>query len=446
MKTLVSITVSALIVLSLPGMARIAHAQEVVVENDSGVGARAMGMGGAQIAAVEDVTAVLYNPAALTRVKQLEVQLGLNAMKRKVDTTLKSTLGNGTTSVLTDYSGLGTIGLAYPVPTNRGSLVFGIGYNRVKDFAGRLEIDGYNDYLRGDQIGESIEEGGLGIFSLAGAVDISPNVSVGASLDIWIGDYKRDNRNLINDVSESYSQLDITGIEDEISAWSFKPAILYFKDKFRFGAYARLPMTFHIKEYNYSEGYSRSDSEYFKLYEIIDPSSEFTDDDYTYSDHMSYKIKAPMQIGFGVSWGTPGRNCIALDLIHENWTQAKIEYSWDYEQEPNYFRDKYRSVLKWRVGIEKSLPFFNTVGRIGYLRNPLVFKGPRGYENETQIISVRNERDFITLGLGKQFDESLRLDVGYAYGFWSQKESPRVDEENRSRVYVSITYRMPSEQ
>ncbi len=340
-------------------------------------------------------------------------------------------------------SGLSSIGIAYPVPTERGSLVFAVGYNRVKDFAGSLKIDGYNDYLSGDQKGESIEEGGLGIVSLAGAVDITPHISVGAALDIWFGNYRRDDRMLLTDDAESYSQLDISGTDDDISAWSFKPAIHYHKDNFRFGAYARLPMTFHIKEYWYKESYDRSDGEYFRLREIIDPSSEFTYDDETGADHLNYQIKAPIQMGFGVSWGKPGISCIALDLVYDNWTQANIEYPSDYLQEPNYFRDKYRSTLNWRVGLEKKLPFFNSVGRLGYMRQPLLFKGPRGYEAGEPRISVTNERDFITVGFGKNFDRSLGMDIGYTYGLWTQEETPREDEENRSRVYVSITYRTP---
>ena len=150
-----------------------------------------------------------------------------------------------------------------------------------------------------------------------------------------------------------------------------------------------------------------------------------------------------MQIGFGVSWGTPGRNSMAFDLIYENWTQAKLEYPSDYMPEPNYFRDKYRSALSWRVGVEKKLPFFNSVGRLGYMRQPLLFKGPRGYEAGEPRISVTNERDFITVGFGKNFDRSLGMDIGYTYGLWTQEETPREDEENRSRVYVSITYRTP---
>ena len=74
------------------------------------------------------------------------------------------------------------------------------------------------------------------------------------------------------------------------------------------------------------------------------------------------------------------------------------------------------------------------------MRRPLTFKGPRGYNAETPPISVTDERDFITFGIGKRFDESFNLDIGYTHGFWSQDESPREDEENRYRIYVSLTH------
>jgi len=435
------ITVAFLTVL-FAGMANSGFAQEVVVENNTPVGARAVGMGGTGIAGANDLTALFYNPAALARIDRLEVQFGLNMLRRSIDTGQKSSIGTEHAEANTDYSGLGTIGVAYPVPTDRGSLVLGIAYNRVKDFSGTIQIDGYNDYLVGQQTGESIEEGGIGILSFGGAVDVSPNVSVGASIDIWLGDYKRDNRSLLNDDTAPYSQLDITGSDDEISAWSFKPSILYFTDKFRFGAYARLPMTFHIEESYYSEGYSRDDGDYFGLYEFIDPTSQHTDDDVTYTDNLNYKVKAPMQIGLGFAWGTPGKKSMAVDVIYENWTQAKLRYPADYLPEPSYFRDKYRSALNWKVGAEHELPFFDVVGRIGYMREPILFKGPRGYESNEPLISVENERDFITFGLGKEFDRSLRVNVGYAHGIWTQKETPREEEENRNSVFFSVIYNM----
>jgi len=428
----------------LGGAARDAGAQEVVVENNVGVGARSMGMGGTGIAAADGLTALIYNPAALARVKRLEVQFGLDFLRRGIDTRLKSSTGTGKASETTDYTGLGTIGFAYPVPTERGSLVFAVGYNRVKDFNGSMRIEGYNDFLKGHQTGEAVEEGGIGILSFGGAVDVSPHVSVGASFDIWLGDYKRDNRNLLNDYKNPYSQLDFSGADDEITAWSLKPSILYFDDGFRLGAYARLPMTYHIEESYYQEGYSRDDGEYFGLYQLIDPNSPFNDADATYTDNLTYKIKAPMQLGFGLAWGVPGKNCLAFDMVYENWTQAKLRYPADYVPEPNYFRDKYRSALKWMVGVEKELPVLNVVGRMGYMHDPVLFRGPRGYEPSEPRVEVENDREFITLGFGKRFDESLSLNVAYAHGFWSQRETPREEEDSRDHLYVSLVYRMQS--
>ncbi len=417
-------------------------AQEPVVGNDTGIGARAMGMGEAQIAASNDVTALMHNPAALARIDKLQAQFGINMLRRKMSATLRSTDHERKTTATTDYTGLGTAGLAYPVPTERGSLVLGVGYNRAKDFAGSLKINGYNDDLNGWQKGESVEEGGVGVLSLGGAVDVAPNLSVGLSLDFWFGEYQRDNRALLNDYDDPYSQLDFTGADDDITAWSLKPGVLYFKDAFRFGAYARLPMTFHIDEYFYSEGYSRDDGGYFSLYERIDPTSPFNDVDYTYVDKLKYEIKVPMKYGLGVSYGTPGERLVAFDLEYVNWTQAKLKYPSDYAPEPNYFRDKYNSSLAWKVGLEHRLPFFGLSGRAGYIRDPRVFEGPRGYDYDAYEVKTTNERDFVTFGLGKRFDKSLSLDAAAVWGLWSYREGPREDEDDRFRLFLALTYHM----
>jgi len=436
------------VILPLIVLSHTSYAQEIVTDNDFVAGARAMGMGGAQIAASQDITAVIHNPAALARLRNIEAQLGFVLLQREVKTNLKSNFVNGYGSTIDNYTGLGTFGVAYPVPTVRGSLVFALAYNRVKDFSGIFKLDDYNDYAfeqdgdtwPGNEKNEITEAGGLGVFSFAGAVDVSPNVSLGASVDIWTGSYSIDNRLLRNDSPGEVSWLDITGGEDNITALSFKPSILYFNDNFRFGAFVRFPMTFHIEQKNYEEYYSRNDGYFFNIHSNIDPYSGadyFDDSDYY---RASYKIKAPIQLGLGFSLGEPGKHCIALDVVYENWEEAEFGDEYD----PYYFREKYRTVLNWRMGIEQNIPFLKTVGRIGYLRQPETFKGPRGDIIEEPTIDVLNERDFLTFGFSKNFDESFRLDVGYAHGFRSIKEGAREDKETRDKLYLTINYSLPN--
>jgi hypothetical protein len=204
------------------------------------------------------------------------------------------------------------------------------------------------------------------------------------------------------------------------------------------------PMTFNIEENYYREGYSRRDGGYFQLYEAIDPTSPFNDgDDYTYSGKMSYKVKAPMQFGLGIALGRPGGSMVAFDVNYENWKQAKLEYPSDFAQEPNYFLDKYRAATTWKIGVEQPIPVLGGVIRAGYMRHPLTFVGPRTGEDGAPLVEVSNDRDYLTLGIGKQFDQSFGIDVGYTRGFWTTKENPRSDEESRDNVFVAITWRGP---
>lgn len=422
-------------------------AQEPISDGNIVSGARALGMGGAQIAAVNDVTAVVHNPAALARLENIEIQMGLNMLKKGLKTNLQSPDSWGSGSADENLTALGTFGIAYPLPTDRGSLVISLAYNRVKDFTGMFRNDFYDKYAFQTDIEdwdgfvteENIEKGGLNVLSFAGAVDVSSNVSFGISFDVWTGNYKVEKRFLLNnfegadgvqDTGDEESWLDVIGGEDDISAWSFKPSVLYFTDSFRFGAYIRMPMTFRINQNNYENYYTSNTGYFFPIHESSMPDS---------SDYYgtSYKIKAPMQLGIGASFGQPGRQCLALDMVYDNWKEAEDE---DF---PYYFRDKYRPSLSWRIGAEQHIPLLNVIARVGYLNQPVNFKGPREDYFGAPMIDVENNRDYVTFGLTKQFDDSFQVDFGYARGFWRVKEGYRQDKISRDSIYASITYRMP---
>ncbi len=178
---------------------------------------------------------------------------------------------------------------------------------------------------------------------------------------------------------------------------------------------------------------------YYQLHSNVDP---YYDEEHFYEDgavwnKYSYEIKAPLQFGVGFSLGRPGWRSIAVDMIYEDWKKAEDK---DF---PYYFTDKYRTATSFRIGAEHPLPFAGVVGRIGYYRQPLRFKGPREDYSGAPAIDFENERDWLTLGVSVPLDESFRVDIGYARGYWRIEEGLRSDKETRDQIYASVVYRMP---
>jgi long-subunit fatty acid transport protein len=439
---------AAIFILALFSIINCSLAQEIVTTGDLVPGTRALGMGGAQIAAVNDLSAVIHNPAALARLKRIEFQLGMTRLDREISSSLSTSGATLDGSASKTYTGVTSAGFAYPVPTEQGSLVLAIAYNRVKDFSGLFHLYGYNESAfdldaevwGGYETYETLEEDGMGVFSFAGAIDVSPRVSVGASIDVWTGGYVLDRRVLRNDYDGAVSWLDITGGEDTISAVSFKPSILYFTEKFQLGAFMRFPMSFKIEQNNYEEYYSRNDGFYFNVNENLTPSTggDWLDD--ASSSSYNYDIKAPLQLGTGIALGTAGKRQFAADILYENWEEAEFEDEYD----PYYFSTSYRSTLSWRVGYEQGLPKSNAVARIGYMSLPVSFEGPRSSDPRDPTIKFDNTRDYLTLGVSVWLDDSFLVDIGYAHGFMKQTEGSRIDEETHNRVAATLTYRLPS--
>ena len=433
----------AMVLLVSGGGYRVA-AQEIVTDNNIVPGTRALGMGGAQIAGANDATAAFSNPAALARISEFNFNLSVARLDRKIDSTLASSGFNANGSASDDNIALGSIGVAYPIPTTQGSLVFALAYNRVQNYTGRFYLSGFNNQAfvtdteiwGGFQTEEIVEDGGMGVVSFAGAVDVSPNISLGLGIDVWDGNYTIEKRVLRNDFDGQVSWLDIIGGEDNLSGWSLKPSVLYFRDQLRLGAFLRLPMTFKIEQDNYEDYYSRNDGNYFMLHENINPNSGYDFLDSSDAWIKNYKIKAPMQLGAGISLGEPGVRSIAADVIYENWSNAEF----DDEYDPYYFSDKYRSSIGWRIGAEYMLPGIGTVLRAGFMHQPLAFKGPRVSAAGEPVIEVDNERDYVTFGLSQNIDPTLRIDLGYAHGFFSTIEGGRTDDETQNRFYAALNY------
>ncbi len=414
-------------------MAFSASGQEMVVGNEAWAGARASGMGGAYAAVADDISAIVYNPAGLAQMRRVEWNLAIGALSAKESSTLKSTVGSpsvSTANASMSASSISSFGVVFPVPVYRGSLVFAGAYNRVKEFDSELRVRGYSDTWGGTLDGRSVDTGGVNMWSLAGALDVSPTVSLGLSADYYRGDHTLEEKRAYAGTSPDWYELYHSGYDDRLRGWNLHGGMLVkAAHSVRFAAGIRLPVKWSVKTSWYDDWYGRSSREY-----TVDehPSSAAADTS-EYSDgRFSYHITVPMQVDAGISWAVRGIT-LSAEVNRLDW--SRVETNLD---EPEY---RYRTTTNWRLGAETAIPFLNLFLRAGYASMPDPYTG---YILRSERVTVEdlNRRDFLTLGAGFLADKNTLIDVTFVRGFWSAGESPRMDESTRMKLLASVSWRM----
>lgn len=407
-------------------------AEEYAIDHFAGVGARAMGMGGAYVAVAEDFSAVLWNPAGLAQLRRIEAYGALFPYMRQKTT---SVFYGSPRSDEISKAKLGSLGVVFPYPTYRGSLVFTAGFNRVRSFDTVLSIDGYSDYQAAQVTATSQDEGDLGAFSLAGAVDISPSMSLGLAVHIWDGRdehtqdvTQRDTRQLDPDLlgysaHRTFSD-EYDGVSVDLGAMLRGPLGL------RFGATLSSPVRFRVdEEWTEREQYQNEDSTY------ADPASR--------SGTYPYHLTLPYQFGFGVSWTRPNV-LVAAGFHYADWSQVEYDPGPPVEGLTNAeFRRQHHGTLRTHLGCEVLIPVINVNGRIGYYRDPFPRKEEKGdSEGLGPAFRVDNERDFLTLGAGVLIDRVLAVDVAWVSGLTELVQQRTAEERRTSRLVLSAGYRL----
>jgi len=289
-----------------------AGGQEITVDNLMGVGARAMGMGGAYVAVSEDFSATYWNPAGLAQIRRIELYGSLSHQIQKVE----SYFYGGFDRSRISRTKLNSLGIVLPVPTYRGSLVFALGFNRVKSFDSIFSIDGYSTSSLFHRRGTASDEGGLTAFSIAGAIDVSPSASLGLSLNVWGGTDEFSKDLLSTDIYDMHrdtvSVLEKLSFKDEYSGFNVTFAMLLRAPLgFRFGAALSTPVTFKVKE-DWSSEYETT---------LSGPVTYREGD----SGHFSYKVYLPYELALGASWSVLGLLTLAADMRYVDWTQTRYD-------------------------------------------------------------------------------------------------------------------------
>ncbi len=384
-----------------------------------GVGARAIGMGGAFVAIADDYSATFWNPAGLGQIRRMELTGSYNSLSYENNTSYY----NSPFSDKTNFSNLNSIGFVFPVPTYRGSMVFAFGYNRIANYNSNFIIQGFNSSSDDSvfQSASQLDRGGLRQWVAAGSVQLSKHLYLGGSFNIYAGDYDYAwdlNETDDLDLYEEDTWIFQDDINTSISGVGMTFALLYnVNNRIKFGATIESPVTFRGKEE-------------WRAFERVDY------DDNTFYDSTSvgeyeYKIRQPLKVNFGVSLALPLLT-VSGGLSFSDWSQLEYTDPTDLEVDNRDFAKNLQSTTQYRAGAELILPGTNTRVRAGYLLDPTPYK----------INAPYTDKEFYTAGIGFLIDRQFTLDIGAIFGKWETFEPGTLREEIKTVNYtVSASFR-----
>lgn len=432
-----------------------------------GSNARALGMGDSYIGLSDDASAAYFNPAGFGLLKKMEISGGLQY----------TNFGNNTTFLNqgTDYSNSSTsldrLSFAFPFPTTRGSLVFGLSYHTTQDFTSTVKFNGFNSannsliqallappnpsdipyqlYLAGagnqtniqgdlNQSGSILNSGAIKNWTFSGAIEAYKNLFLGLNFDLITGSYDSDNQYYEDDTKNIYGKADPTDslhidfqtfnlnrvLNWDISGWDAKFGILYqLSDLARFGFTVQFPKSYDIKEKFTVNGYSQFSNDQVNL------------NSSNYSDEVEYKVWTPFELGAGFSVNLRGFIFAAQGTLMD-YTQMKFDDvsglgAVTVEDINQSIKDQLTAVFNYNLGVEYTIPIIGLRLRGGYMVQPSPYKGdPSDYDHR-----------YITGGIGFLADDAIGLNFAIAHGWWKDYgDNYSVDQLGNYIAGASRTY------
>jgi len=394
-----------------------------------------MSMGGAFLAVADDYTATYWNPAGIAQIRRTELSASMSHFKMTNTTSYE----NDQLDDETNATKFNSVGLVIPYPTYRGSLVFAVGYNRVRSFDGGYTFE-HNFYADTDtackRTYDEIESGSLTNWVFSGAMDMTEHLTLGLSLNIWRGndDYQMsslyDSEENIYRYDHEYDRV----INSDYSAVNFKIGMLYKLGVLgRIAATVSTPIKFDVKE-NWKRNWH-----YYDNYDPAYADSNFYDND---DESWDYSLQSPIVFGVGAAFTLFPNLVVAGDIEYSDWSQ--LRYKSDppientSESDANIdIKKTYRATTQYRIGAEFTVPLLNLQLRAGFFNQPSPLEDT-DFEAGTK---------YFTAGAGMLLDKQVKLDFTWLKGWWEAERqiSPEdlltTEEIEINKFLVTLAYR-----
>lgn len=435
------------------GYAQFASDAVRIVQDEMGFGSRALAMGGAYTGLANDYSAIYWNPAGLAEVKRSHFFGEVSHLNFNNSALFQQTV----TDQDQNYTNLRSLGLAFALPTRRGSFVLALGYNRVKDFDRNLVFSGFNQRSNGlgfvfddteyffdkdvYQTEQINEDGGLNQWSLGAGIALSPNFTAGVTASVWSGedDYQfsflqEDRNNVYTEYPGDFDSYTLNRtIQADYSALSLKVGGMFrVNEGIRLGGAIGLPTTFNV-----NETYTQDDLIVF----------DNGDEDALEGDpgRFEYDVKTPFHFDGGIS--VSNRNItLSASARYRDWSQTKFDVSNNQIADPDYaglldenrrIRQDFEATLEYHLGGELYMPGINSYLRGGYAVYPSPLKNA----------SNDLDKKYITAGIGFVVDRYVTLDVTYLRGNWKQESVDEftpggtLEDITTNKVMIGMSYR-----
>ncbi len=453
-----------------------ARAQNKVISEDIfnmgselGIGARAIGLGGAFTGIADDYSAIYWNPAGLAQVRRMEMNIGFSHNSFNADADFLGKLNSSKDT----FTRLNSLGFVFPIPTYRGSLVFGVGYQKVRDYNQALDMGGlvldpkgtafpwyvvptYDNYqvnppeiwstLVSDSLFQSksvLDDGSANLFSLSGALEVQENFFLGATMNFIGGKINRSFEFSEEDIYNIYSYFDeptrnmsdldywvyTQDIESEIDATNFKLGLFYRSEKnWRFGASMTTPTTYKI-----TESWNWKQSEYYDTATEAATLEDAGKQEYKYQEPYSFNAGASVRLLNVLLSG---------DLEFKDWTQAKFKTDGPIEGQyasvlNRAIKKEMKSTTKLRAGAEVYISPIGMRLRGGYFLDPTPYVDT----------SIRPDRTWLSAGASMMLDKQVMLDLTYVHGSWEDKSidnlsaAPSMVDRSWNKIIGTVSLR-----
>ena len=319
------LTLALAMAISVSGLAGTLFQQVGIASspNPVGSGARALGMGGAFIGVADDATAASWNPAGLIQLEKPELTVVGEYVNRREEfsSALRPEIEN---TGRVDATNLNYFAATLPFHFYR-NMVASVNYQRLYDF--KREFSHRLDFTQAGldlvQDKHFAQDGSVGALGLAGAVEITPTLSLGATVNIWTDElfwrngwdetFSETSSGTIGGVPASSA----TYIKDEYSRfrglnanigvlWNVIPALTV-------GAVLKTPFTATV-EHTF---------EFRQAQTLAPPVDTVTTTRQLLSEDVD--LYMPLSYGIGVAWRFSDVLTVDLDIYRTHWSDYRLE-------------------------------------------------------------------------------------------------------------------------